>query len=237
LFVLVAGHSIVSVPVSRVHRLIGVLLFVFSSGDFAKVITTLQQPYNHMSIHALITLSIQSIKDRNNPNARKHPSSSSFRRERVEKVMKNVAGVVNEKASNLYGSLKHWASEKKKKKKGKGGARLGNDVVGGGGATTTTKPTGTAPTTKPTGTTAATPTIAATTTTTTVSAAAPVFVEEKSLFGDGGGESDGRGGGGLFGSDGSGDEDGGESGGDGGLFGNGAILDGGGVLGGGGLFD
>ena len=118
------------------HWFIGVLLFVFSSGDFAKVITTLQQPYNRMSIHALITLSIQSIKDRNNPNARKHPSSSSFRRERGEKVMKNVAGVVNEKASNLYGSLKHWASEKKKKKKG--GGRLENAVVGGGVATKST---------------------------------------------------------------------------------------------------
>jgi hypothetical protein len=121
---------------------------VLLNGDFAKVITTLQQPYTHMNVNQLIQASISRSHILNDPNYIKNKnklsssssnsssSSSSFRRERVEKVMKNVAGVVNEKAFNLYGRMKLWASDKNKKggtSGGSGGSSGGGGGGGGGG--------------------------------------------------------------------------------------------------------
>ena len=87
------------------------------NSDFATAITTLQQPYNRMDVNALIRVSIERRKDKIDPSRRasKLGKGGSFRRENVEKTLKNVAGAVEARAANLFGRVKSWASEKKKR--------------------------------------------------------------------------------------------------------------------------
>ena len=109
------------------------------TGDFATAITALQQQYSVMDINALIRISIERNDDKNNPNksARKiYKSSGSFRRDVVAANLKNVAGVMEAKAANLFGRVKSWASEKKKKseviEKNGSGKNGGNKGSGNG---------------------------------------------------------------------------------------------------------